>query len=120
MREIEFRAVSDKSGMWPWKKLIEGHPLSCLYSHEGWQVMQYTGLKDKNGVKIFEGDIVMYEGGVFRVKYMDAKACFSLDSPNKFLDIMAAVYNDSFTDGMTSRFFEVIGNIHEHPELLER
>lgn len=69
-------------------------------------IMQYTGLKDKNGKEIYEGDIVDTENGIYEVLWYGEGACFrfhilgSLESPLNYDDI------------------KVIGNIYENPELL--
>lgn len=83
-------------------------------------IEQYTGLKDKNGTEIFEGDIVKYyphhRGVPYRVYWADKSA--------KFLIGRDGVIGQSFSDIMhnlnTGRIaLEVVGNIHENPELLE-
>lgn len=77
--------------------------------------LQYTGLKDKNGVEIFEGDLIerdievggMYETyGASIVEYNEDEAmyCFEWDSPNRLSD-----YEN----------LNVIGNIYENPELIK-
>lgn len=83
-------------------------------------VEQYTGLRDKNGTEIYEGDIVKYyphhRGVPYRVYWADKSA--------KFLIGRDGVIGQSFSDIMhnlnTGRIaLEVVGNIHENPELLE-
>jgi uncharacterized phage protein (TIGR01671 family) len=79
---------------------------------------QYTGLKDKNGKEIYEGDIItcclewdaMYpelETIIGYVKYVNAAFC--LDQGDVFKIAL-----------MELTEFEIIGNIHQNPELLEK
>lgn len=75
---------------------------------EQYELMQSTGLKDKNGVEIFEGDILKGDDGeVFynSVVFDKEKAIF--------------MRSDSIELWENVEELEVIGNIHENPELLE-
>ena len=76
---------------------------------------QYTGLTDKNGEKIFEGDIVSYRTScahrTMKVIYQ-AGGFIVVDSTNLFR--MSDLRKD-----FTNKHLEVIGNIHDNPELLE-
>ena len=79
-------------------------------------VGQFTGLFDKNGKEIYEGDVLMFQISVKRVVgYEDShRACFSLLDQHLH-------YSSSFGSGTYESFYcEVIGNIHDNPELLKQ
>ena len=131
-REIKFRAW-DKEWkiMWypdsgdEWAVTIDGkiyrnYPDECCSHHliEYWNkaiVMQYTGLKDKNGAEIYEGDIVkgFFEGKGIKDKviWWDKGASWYVGHDNEKTRNLTAL---SALDDL-----EVIGNIYENPELLK-
>ena len=121
MREILFRGKRKCNGEWVYGSLIlwnDGDTEICILSSEEYAeqskvliysetVGQFTGLTDKNGKKIFEGDIFIFPE-IRKHKYVvewDANyACFDC-------------FND--VSGFDASSIEVIGNIHDNPELLE-
>lgn len=96
-----------------------------LQRDDGFILMQYTGLKDKNGKEIYEGDIVLYEdweicwegGGNDSfinkgiIEYIDENCCFNV-TERQTAELADVLYKENDT-------LEVIGNIYENPELLE-
>lgn len=118
MTELEFRAYLKKEYyhvFQPENKIYRVESLD-LYTNEaylsecGWfafeeiELMQYTGLKDKNGVKIFEGDIVQFDyDEIGIIEYIDG--CFQISSDG---------FVETFYHNRHDYEVEVIGNIYEN------
>lgn len=90
-----------------------------FYAYEEFKLMQSTGLRDKNGKEIFEGDVVKYEVG--RNTYTEEVA---YDKNFAGFGVKDAKANVVFTFGEIAEdisliSLEVIGNIYENHELLE-
>lgn len=80
-----------------------------------YELMQSTGLKDKNGKEIFEGDIVDYKGREAVVKWHGSYASFIY----RFVDGLKERVSEWDPLFLACYHFEVIGNIYENPEFLE-
>jgi uncharacterized phage protein (TIGR01671 family) len=83
-------------------------------------IMQFTGLLDKNGKEIFEGDIVRFSG--FNVNKINneiftAEVLFDDNQARYILAYLDVPYFPDFVLGLSE--CEVIGNIYENPELLK-
>lgn len=79
------------------------------------ELMQFTGLLDKNGKEIFEGDIVRYDNEKnCLVRWSEIQARFVMDKINGG-KIIESFYN--FNE-VIAQDLEIIGNIYENPELL--
>jgi uncharacterized phage protein (TIGR01671 family) len=120
MRKIKFRA-------WDGKRMTtSGIMFNCstgfLETPIGAQMklMQYTGLTDKNGVEIFEGDVLKVgENLICEIMYVDNNVDDYGDEIN--CAFHAKVYrHDKIIplDGYLKKDCKVIGNIYENPELL--
>lgn len=84
--------------------------------------MQYTGLKDKNGKEIYEGDITQGENSLQVVKWVESSAKFGVKViKSDFVLLRGCTFpiQQYVKDGTLQCVFEVIGNIYENPELLE-
>jgi len=90
------------------------------------EVMQYTGMKDKNGKEIYEGDICTIKNGdpfapVINLIVQYELGAFGVMPLGKEVDVFANQYKGKmlpFFPDYKESVLEVIGNIHEHPNLL--
>ena len=101
----------------------------CIYSDDIYMtatrkfddmiIMQYTGLKDKNGVEIYEGDVVKQVAGEYSYIGAVEKDCyqFYIDGIDS---LVAYSFDDVADTSNCTADLEVIGNIHENPELLKK
>lgn len=123
MREILFRAfIKDKNKIYDIKQIDFGYgmvwfeeenkPTDTMRMFDQIELMQFTGLTDSNGKKIFEGDIVKgYWNTIFVVYFDESYLQFRSRKDNgreREIDYYGGSHN-----------FEVIGNIYDNPELFE-
>ena len=124
MREIKFRAWDTFKQIWSNYKINDGTVYfmdkntgvwygSYNKRYKDFNLMQYTGLKDKNGKEIYEGDIlsdgndekpykIIFENGSYRAEFEGDFEEHSFD----LIDVVA-------------QGCEIVGNIYENPELIK-
>lgn len=123
-REIIFRGKRINNGEWVEGGLLRqrnalGYDGAIVYFEDEYTlprhpsvdletVGQYTGLNDKNGKRIFEGDIVCYRNAIFRVEWSLKYCAYLVVSKFSGGEDLLINYDNC----------EVIGNIHDSPELL--
>jgi uncharacterized phage protein (TIGR01671 family) len=140
MREIKFRVWDKDSetmiydvgitpkndGFVPYQIPVNTHDSDQFDYYLNGILMQYTGLKDKNGKEIYEGDIVKWT----RISYTDCSRKEIEETAEfigeiKWCDTIWGIYLSNGVGHLLMPYFletdefEVIGNIYEHPFLLE-
>lgn len=101
--------------------LFKGNYLDVSGPREKIILMQSTGLKDKNGKEIFEGDIVT-DGEFARiVQYHQTLGFYMFDEEGneRFFSDSATLEDFGEDAKIVSEILEIIGNVYENPELLE-
>lgn len=126
MREILFRGKSLDNGKWESGYLLENQGRTFIYyvtnddcrisvaavEVDPATVGQYTGLKDKNGEKIFEGDIIS-DGRRFHVKWDLRDACWDGEMHNDPKQRLGLAFL------ITHKQTHIIGNIHDNADLIK-
>ena len=125
-REIKFRAWDKKSKTMdyePSAQYTNGDLNGCIQCHSGWfDLMQFTGLQDENGEDIYEGDILQATGFVS----CSCPNCKDGKHPDKSMGpvvfhggAFGIMYGGEIYS-IDDEEYQVIGNIYENPELLEK
>jgi uncharacterized phage protein (TIGR01671 family) len=134
MREIKFRAFDIIGKKWVYGDLVHNHKVTQTgvtprvmvggYEVDPETVGQFTGLHDKNGKEIYEGDIVE----MMRTPEKRRK-CVSVRHIVKAVSVISWTFKsltkevlsycmDGFTDWHSFKF-EVVGNIHDNPDMVQ-
>ena len=125
MRDMRVRGKRLDNGAWVYGSLLQvecedGSIVTAIFDRKDSggdaevhpsTVGQYTGLNDKNGEQIFEGDILTVDGedGFFALEFQEDTARFVMSGDSVVVDF----------DNFWSYEVEFMGNIHDNPELLE-
>ena len=108
MRELKFRAW-DSAG----QKMTEMKTLFLDIRYKTTTtIMQFTGLKDKNGIDIYEGDVLSTADGNLQVVWNMSMATFGLIKKGW-------AFTHFFGESCDNEKSEVIGNIYQSPELIK-
>lgn len=115
MREIKFRA-------WDGERMhkafdLTQNPLFWWKDNYDYPLMQYTGLKDKNGVEIYEGDLITNHGRTNDMKLRTYQIYWSAQQARFSAKDHRAKSNTAIDD-FSMEQCEVIGNLWENPEFL--
>ena len=153
MREIEFRGKLTNSineytpaGSWVYGGYYFWRHGACIHEKDAAiglyvdreTIGQYTGLKDRNGVKIFEGDVILWRHtessglhckqntvvsfaeGIIVSRRIDSFYPGGLEPNGSYLYYMCSIFDKAIQEYPQRNYcYEVIGNIHDNPELLE-
>lgn len=139
MREIKFRGKT-KEGVWVYGYYLPWHSVKDMTGKDvyaqifeekdekhpkGWAnviastIGQFTGLHDKKGEEIYEGDILQMEDRIVQVLWHEKAACWDCN----FITYIAEPDRDFSLKGLGKaswwKMYQVIGNIYDNPELIK-
>lgn len=133
MRTIKFRCYDSELKCWISNLCMKRNNVVTDGTEKGrLKVMQFTGLHDKNGKEIYEGDIVVKDGYIWfddgepnyrgTVEWIFSQwqvvaHCVNKDKRGISDGINEGINDDGVDDGENTRWI-VLGNVHENPELI--
>lgn len=135
-REIKFRGFNRKNNVWLYGFYLQNRGAHFVCPDEfatgkSWDDYEidpdtrgeFTGRKDKNGKEIYEGDVVRKKSNTYPnvgvVKYCDNGCQFVVESEYAAFDLTECYATGEHLSEYVYNEYEVIGNIHDNPELLK-
>ena len=136
LRTLKFRGYNKKRGIWLYGNYILNRGAHFIapqefadgktwedYEVEEESIGQFTGLTDKNGKEIYEGDIVQWGDSEHKIKqvveFRNGAFGYVYDTIGSFVPY-AANTNFDFAALGTDKRFEIVNNIHDNPDLIEK
>lgn len=135
MREIIFRGQRPDNDEWVYGYLVEATNVitdkkatfifeqdatyfthgefACSFEVKPETVGQYTGVIDKNGKKVFEGDVVEYDGSCGEIVFVERRGAFMSNEKDMYGEWLSNL--PQYGTGIV----EIIGNIYDNKEILE-
>ena len=131
MREIIFRGKRKDNGEWVYGDLY--HDWNRIYTKPDIKIAnnmgkfpvipetvgQYTGLTDKNGKKIFDGDIIRHHNDVRNPENFATYIIQHDERHSRFVGYLHKNWSAQLCSDLSDKY-EIIGNIHDNPDLLEK
>ena len=128
MREIKFKAfVKELNRIIPVECIeFENEKLDHIHLVSGmslepneFELVQYTGLKDKNGVEIYEGDVLSLadcDPSLYKIVWWEHNFKYGIE----YIGSNTTNWQEENLEEFSSELIKVVGNIYENPELLEQ
>ena len=122
MREIKFRGIDTMTGQWRFGDLVHNMKVTLTgveprlmvggYEAVPDTIGQFTGMRDKEGTEMFEGDIIEYEGWLQGVR----RPHLSVEWNEKYHSLMLRLGNYAFSLSVNTNWCKVVGNLHQRKE----
>ena len=124
MQGIKFRAWINWDERNPVMEYFDLFNRIRQYCDEDINVMKYIGIKDKMGINFYEDDIINHNGNIYVIKTSDNFGVIALATNENYSSFKGVLkmnhrYRSHNWIYRVSKYIEVIGNIHQNPELLK-